>query len=126
MGQMLQLILVSVAVALNIASAIALKEAAELVQPTIVIITALVSLVVVINLLRLAFWSAIHRRYNLSDSYPLTSIFFPMILLISALYGEEIGIFKLVGTLFITIGVALHMGNGAAKTEQKRAAEMSS
>lgn len=116
----LPLLLVTVAVALSIASAIVLKEAVQLVEPTMLVLFGLLALVVLINVFRVVFWAAIHRRYRLSDSYPLTALFFPMILLVSILYGEEISAYKVLGTLLITIGVAFHVGNGAQTTVRDR------
>lgn len=105
--RLLPLLLVSIAVALNLLSAIVLKEAADMGRPTLMAIIGILTLVALINLFRVMFWAAIHRRFPLSASYPLTSIFFPMILIISALYGENIGTSKIVGTLFITLGVVV-------------------
>ena len=108
--RLLQLLLVSIAVALNLLSAIILKEAADLKHSTALIIMSILTLLVVLNLLRVLLWGAIHRRFPLSDSYPLTSIFFPMILVISALrYEEPITWGKIVGTLFIVLGIVVHM-----------------
>lgn len=105
--------LVSIAVGLNLLSAIVLKEAANLGQVASVLVIAIfIALVVLINLLRVALWGAIHKRFRLSDSYPLTSLFFPMILVLSAYYGEEIGLGKLLGTVLITLGVLVMMSEG--------------
>lgn len=125
MQTLLPLMLVTTAVVLNIASAIVLKEAVELTDPTMLLLIGLLALVVLINLLRVGFWAAIHRRYRLSDSYPLTALFFPMILLLSLFYGEEIGAYKVLGTLLITIGVAFHVGNGASGTVRDRTTDAS-
>jgi len=103
----LVVILVGVAVGLSLLSAIVLKEAADMRHAPVAVIGGLIGLVIIINLMRVGFWSAIHKRFRLSDSYPLTSIFFPMILVLSALYGEEIGLAKLVGTSLITLGVLI-------------------
>jgi len=103
------ILLVSVAVGLNLVSAVVLKEAADMGRASLLVVTALIFLVVLINLLRVAFWAAIHKRFRLSDSYPLTSLFFPMIMVLSALYGEEIGFAKLIGTVLITLGVLVLM-----------------
>ena len=126
MHGILPLVLVTVAVALNIASAIVLKEAVELANPTTIVLIGLLSLVALINLLRVVFWAAIHRRYRLSDSYPLTAIFFPMILLVSMFYGEQVSAFKIAGTLLITLGVAFHVGNGASSVSFRRETDGSS
>ena len=107
--RVLALVLVVVAVGLNLLSAVLLKEAADMGQAPMIAIGVLILLVIFINFLRVLLWSAIHKRFRLSDSYPLTSLFFPMILMLSVLYGEEIGFAKLVGTAFITLGVLVLM-----------------
>jgi len=119
MQRLLPLLLVSAAVMLNIMSAIMLKVAADMERPTLLIVIGFLVLVVFINLLRVVFWSAIHRRFPLSDSYPLTSIFFPMILMISVLYGEHIGLSQLIGTLLITVGVVILVKGRDYKTAQE-------
>ena len=106
---LLAVFLVSVAVGLSLVSAVVLKEAADLARASRLVIAGLIFLVVLVNLLRVALWAAIHKRFRLSDSYPLTSLFFPMILALSALYGEEIGPAKLIGTVLITLGVVVLM-----------------
>jgi uncharacterized membrane protein len=103
--RLLAMMLVSLAVILNLISAVLLKEAADMKYASPIYVCILIFSVIFINLLRMFFWAAIHKRFRLSDSYPLTSLFFPMILVISAFYGEEIGIAKLIGTAFITLGV---------------------
>jgi len=115
--RVLAIFLVSVAVGLSLVSAVMLKEAADMAQASYLMIAAFITLVIFINLLRVAFWAAIHKRFRLSDSYPLTSLFFPMILLLSAFYGEEIGFTKLIGTLLITLGVLVLMRDGKPETE---------
>ena len=105
----LSLLLVGIAVGLNLLSAVILKETADLKKASFLLITVLIILVIFINLLRVIFWSAIHKRFRLSDSYPLTSLFFPMILVLSIFYGEEIGIFKVIGTALITFGLMILM-----------------
>jgi multidrug transporter EmrE-like cation transporter len=105
--RVLAMFLVSMAVSLNLVSAVMLKEAADMAQTSLLMIAALITLVFFINLLRVVLWASIHKRFRLSDSYPLTSLFFPMILALSALYGEDIGLAKLIGTFLITLGVLM-------------------
>jgi drug/metabolite transporter (DMT)-like permease len=107
--RMLAVLLVSVAVMLNLISAAVLKEAADMGKASPLAIGVLILVVIFINLLRMVFWAAIHKRFRLSDSYPLTSLFFPMILVLSAIYGEEMGLAKLIGTALITLGVLVLM-----------------
>lgn len=107
--RLLAILLVSVAVGLNLVSAVVLKEAADMKHASLLAIGTLLFLVIIINLVRVFFWAAIHKRFRLSDSYPLTSLFFPLILALSAIYGEEIGFAKLIGTVLITLGVLILM-----------------
>lgn len=112
-GRLIAIMLVGLVVGLNLLSAVVLKEAANHRGASVVLVTALISLVVLINVLRVLFWGAIHKRYRLSDSYPLTSVFFPMILLLGWWYGEAVGLGQIIGTLLITAGVLLMMKDGA-------------
>ena len=114
----LAVLLVGITVCLNLVSAIVLKEAADMGRSSLLVTAALIFLVILVNLLRLGFWAAIHKRFRLSDSYPLTSLFFPMILVLSALYGEEIGPARLAGTLLITLGVLLLVSSEKPEAEE--------
>lgn len=60
-----------------------------------------------LNAIRFLIWGYTHRHYPLSHSYPLTALFFPCILLVSAWYGDVIDWTKVVGVLVIMTGVAL-------------------
>lgn len=113
--RLLSLFLVGVAVGLNLVSAVILKEAADMGQVSFLILVVVICLVVLINLLRVTFWSAIHKRFQLSDSYPLTSLFFPMILILSAFYGEDIGLAQIIGTALITLGIIVLMSGEKPK-----------
>lgn len=62
--------------------------------------------VLAINLIKLKTWGVINSRYNLSDSYPLVSIFFPLIYLVAIFNGEaNMEIKKIVGIGFILFGI---------------------
>lgn len=99
--------LVSVAVGLNVTSAVILKETADKTDKSFLIIGILLFLVFLINMVRVMFWATIHKRFELSVSYPLTSLFFPLILIVSALYGEDLSLYKILGTGIITLGVLI-------------------
>ena len=60
-----------------------------------------------LNVLRFAVWGYTHKHYPLSRSYPLTALFFPCILAISAWYGDPVGWRELLGVLAIVAGIAL-------------------
>jgi hypothetical protein len=51
-------------------------------------------------------WGALNKRFKLSDTYPLTALFFPVIFLFALLSGEsDLDINKLVGLLLIVSGL---------------------
>ncbi len=60
-----------------------------------------------LNVVRFAIWGYTHKHYPLSRSYPLTALFFPCILAISAWYGDPVGWQKIVGVLVIMAGIVL-------------------
>jgi len=107
--RVLAILLVILTVGLNLVSAVVLKETVNRRQGPLFLIALLIVLVVMINFVRVVLWSAIHKRFRLSESYPLTSLFFPMILVLSAIYGEEIGLANLIGTGMVTLGVLVLM-----------------
>tara|TARA_R110000823_G_scaffold28045_55_gene81607 strand:+ start:4388 stop:4762 length:375 start_codon:yes stop_codon:yes gene_type:complete len=101
------LLLVLLTVGLNAFSAVILKEAADMERASIFILMILILVVVVVNFLRVRVWGTIHKRYRLSDSYPLTSLFFPLILLLGVYYGDEVRLPEIFGAALITAGVFL-------------------
>ena len=67
---------------------------------------ALVAILVALALngIRFVAWGYLHRRFPLSHVYPLTSLFFPCILILATLRGDSITTLQIVGTLLITAG----------------------
>ena len=41
----------------------------------------LIALAILVNVLKFVFWGYLHKRFDLSKTYPLTAIFFPLIFL---------------------------------------------
>ena len=101
------LILVFTSVILGIISAYILKEASlhNDIGASVLVLTILA--VVLVNGLRFVVWWYVHKRFPLSSSYPLSSLFFPLILIMGYAYGEEITSTKIIGAGIIVIGVAL-------------------
>lgn len=64
-----------------------------------------VGLVIGVNIGRFLIWGWMHKRIDLSKSYPLTAMFFPMIAVLSVLDGEVIAPIQWAGVALITIGV---------------------
>lgn len=67
-----------------------------------------------LNLLRFVVWGYAHRLYPLSQTYPLTALFFPCVLLLSYFHGDPVSIRQIIGTLLITTG-ALTLGTSSQR-----------
>ncbi len=94
------------AVALQVLGAILLKVLADQVHVTITVwIVAGVGGVIVLNLLRLLVWGYAHRRFPLSTTFPLSSLFFPAMLLVAFAFGDPIEARQILGATLITLGV---------------------
>lgn len=95
----------SVAVGLQVAGAVLLKMLADLAAGTdrVLLVTG-VAAVGVLNLARLGAWGYAHSRFPLSSSFPTSALFFPMMLIVAAFYGDPIGWRQVMGALLITIG----------------------
>ncbi len=99
-------LLVFSTVILTIGSSLVLDAAAEHRARLNLFIAGLIGLALLINILKFGLWGWIHRNYDISKSYPLTSIFFPLIFIISYWKGEvDITGFKLVGIALIVLGL---------------------
>lgn len=96
---------VGVAVGLNVAGAVILKTLADGSSGSILLIMVGVTSVFLLNALRFLIWMYAHKHFPLSRTYPLTSVFFPLMLGISYAYKEPVGINQWVGVVFITGGV---------------------
>lgn len=99
------LAVVGAVVGLNATSAVLLKTIADHRSLGLALLLLGLAGVVLINLLRFWLWGMAHGRYPLSETYPLTSLFFPVMLLISWRYGEPVGARQIFGTCLITLGV---------------------
>lgn len=98
-------IFVLAAIGLNVLSAIALKMLADQIDMPVTFLLIGIGLVILLNALRLLVWHFTNKRYPLSTVYPLTSLFYPIMLVVSYWYGEPISILQIFGTIFITTGV---------------------
>jgi len=101
------LLVMLLAVGLQVAGAIVLKTLADRVDYTSATMAALgIGAVVALNLLRVGVWGAAHRRYPLSQTFPLSALFFPAMLLLALAYGEEAGARQVIGAVLITAGAS--------------------
>ena len=96
-----------VAVALQVVGAVLLKTIADRHDSwTIVVIGLGLAAVGAVDVARLIVWGVAHRRFPLSTTFPLSSLFFPAMLGVAYLYGDEVGALQLAGAALITGGVA--------------------
>jgi len=93
------------AVGLQVAGAVFLKLLADArhSQTASLLLLGVVA-VVVLNVIRLAVWALAHHRFPLSSTFPLSSLFYPAMLLVAMGFGDEIGIRQIGGALLITAG----------------------
>jgi drug/metabolite transporter (DMT)-like permease len=101
------LLVMLLAVALQVAGATVLKTLADGADRASATLVALgIGAVIVLNLLRIGVWGAAHRRYPLSRTFPLSALFFPAMLALALVYGEEPGVQQVFGALLITGGAS--------------------
>lgn len=96
---------VLVAVLLNVGAAVVLKLLADESDPEPWLLLGGIATAVALAGARFVVWGYAHRRYPLSLTYPLSSLFFPAMLGVSYLFGEPVTGWKVAGTALITTGV---------------------
>jgi multidrug transporter EmrE-like cation transporter len=102
------LVVVTATVLLGLVSAVLLKEASSQQNMSQLIMALIFFAVLFVNSLRFVLWGHVHKRHPISLSYPLGSLFFPMILLVGYFYyGEPVTVQKLVASVIIMLGVGI-------------------
>lgn len=104
-GRLMTLVLSTVLI--QIVVAVLLKELADRHGSGWLWLGVVIGAAMGLNVLRFAIWGYTHKHYPLSRSYPLTALFFPCILAISAWYGDPVGWREMLGVLAIVAGIAL-------------------
>lgn len=100
-------------VLLGLASASLLKEASSIPDIPLWLAALFLGSVLAVNLGRFVLWGYVHKRFPVSMSYPLSGIFFPLVLLLGHLaYGEPLTLGKLVGSVVIMLGVGMLLAKG--------------
>lgn len=104
----MSIIAVLITVAMSIVTAIMLEFATHVSDRMNAVVFMIIVAVLVINIAKFWLWGWIHKRYDLSKTYPIGALFFPLIYLIAWWQGEtnlELG--KLVGIALVVTGVVL-------------------
>ncbi|MFD1316082.1 hypothetical protein [Namhaeicola litoreus] len=66
----------------------------------------IISVVILVNFLKFVIWGKVYKKYDLSKSYPLVSLFFPLLYAVALYKGDaELKMTKVVGVCFILTGV---------------------
>jgi len=93
------------AVGLQLTGAVLLKTIADnRLAWSIGVLAAGIGAVLLLNLVRLGVWGYANSRFPLSTTFPLSSLFFPGLLLVAIAFGDEIGIPQVLGAALITGG----------------------
>jgi len=71
------------------------------------LIAFIIAMAAGLNGIRFLIWGYTNKHYPLSSSYPLTALFFPCILAVSALYGEPVAWNQMVAIVVIVAGLTL-------------------
>jgi len=100
------LAVVTVTVLLQLLGAAFLKQASLSARLGLLVPALLILCAFGVQGLRFLLWGYAHKRWPLSVTYPLTAIFFPMLIGLAAFYGEPVTLQQWLGGLCITAGVA--------------------
>ncbi len=103
-AMLVALVLSTVAIQLLVAAL--LKEASQRSAVPAWIAFAIVA-AIVLNGARFVIWGHIHRYYPLSHSYPISAMFFPLVVAMAWAYGERVTGMNIAGAVLITAGVVL-------------------
>ncbi|NOH04652.1 MAG: hypothetical protein HND47_23125 [Chloroflexi bacterium] len=93
------------AVGSNLLVAVVMKMLANQSSTNFVLLLIGIGLVVFLNGVRMYVWMIANRRFSLSTMYPLTSIFYPLMLSVSCAFGEQVTILQIFGAFLIAFGV---------------------
>lgn len=103
-------------VLIQLAAAWILAAAAGLKPSTGWIIAAVaVAAAIGLNVVRFVIWGYTHRHFPISQTYPLTALFFPCILLLAWLKGDAVHPWEIAGTALITLGAVVMGTRNAAE-----------
>ena len=104
---MKQLLVISTII-ISVLSSLLLNFASNLQNKTTYIVLFILGIVLTFNIFKFLLWGYIHRSYRISSSYPLTSLFFPIIFIISLITDEvNFSLYKLYGVLLIISGITI-------------------
>lgn len=98
--------IVTLTVLLQLVGAALLKQASLSVRLGLLLPVIFILAAFGVQGLRFLLWGYAHKRWPLSLTYPLTAVFFPLLIALAAVYGEPVKAQQWLGGLCITAGVA--------------------
>lgn len=107
------LAVVTVTVLLQLLGAAFLKQAALAAHGMPLVPAVFIVAAFGVQGVRFLLWGYAHRRWPLSMTYPMTAVFFPLLIGLAAWYGERVSLQQWAGGLLITAGVAWITFKGA-------------
>jgi drug/metabolite transporter (DMT)-like permease len=97
---------VFVSVCITLFTAVLLGYAAKSIPTGSWMFWLVISFVIFLNAAKFVVWGYLNKKYDLSKTYPLTSVFFPAIFFISILLDETVVTpNKIAGLLIILFGI---------------------
>jgi uncharacterized membrane protein len=104
----MKIFIILLIVTIQIASALLLDYSATYESLFYIVPLTLIFIVLFVNFFRFLLYGWLHKRFDLSKTYPLITIFFPIIYGISLLKGEAaLEITKFIGIIFIIAGIII-------------------
>ena len=97
---------VILSVILTVCTALLLRVATTFEESAMIFMITIVSVVVILNIGKFLLWGWLNKRYDLSKTYPLTVIFFPLIYIVSHYVdGTPFNVQKIFGVIVIIVGL---------------------
>ena len=97
---------VTLSVAITVGTALLLRGATSVEDTSLLLAGVLVCAVIALNIGKFLLWGLLNRKYDLSKTYPLTVIFFPLIYVISHYVdGTPFNTQKTIGVIVIISGL---------------------
>jgi len=98
-------LIVLFSVLLNVCTSIILKTTADQGAANVIIVGVGIGGAFLLNGLRFLAWGFANKRYRLSFTYPITSVYFPLMLAVTYAYHEPVHTTQIIGTILIFLGV---------------------
>ena len=106
MEKFMKYILVFLTVIVSILSSLILDFASEHYKTFSFILLVMFGIAFALNVLKFVIWGWIHKNFDVTKSYPLTAIFFPIIFIVAVIKREaDLSISKTIGVVIILIGL---------------------